>query len=129
MKIVEVETFVVANPPPRHGGRYFIFVKLTTDNGVSGIGEAYAASFNPHLIAKMIEDTADRFLIGENPFQIEKLWRKIYSSGYTQRPDISISGVLSAIEIALWDIVGKELNQPIYNLLAVSYTHLRAHET
>ena len=58
MKIVEVETFVVANPPPRHGGRYFIFVKLTTDNGVSGIGEAYAASFNPHLIAKMIEDTA-----------------------------------------------------------------------
>ena len=71
MKIVEVETFVVANPPPRHGGRYFIFVKLTTDNGVSGIGEAYAASFNPHLIAKMIEDTADRFLIGENPFQIE----------------------------------------------------------
>ena len=71
MKIVEVETFVVANPPPRHGGRYFIFVKLTTDNGVSGIGEAYAASFNPHLIAKMIEDTADRFLIGENPFQID----------------------------------------------------------
>ena len=39
MKIVEVETFVVANPPPRHGGRYFIFVKLTTDNGVSGISD------------------------------------------------------------------------------------------
>ena len=83
MKIVEVETFVVANPPPRHGGRYFIFVKLTTDNGVSGIGEAYAASFNPHLIAKMIEDTADRFLIGENPFQIETFWRRSYGVGYT----------------------------------------------
>ena len=71
VKVTEVETFVVANPPPRHGGRYFIFVKLTTDSGISGIGEAYSATFNPHLIAKMIEDTADRFLIGENPFHVE----------------------------------------------------------
>ncbi|MEZ5340697.1 MAG: hypothetical protein R2706_04400 [Acidimicrobiales bacterium] len=36
--IVSVETFVVANPPPRHGGRYFLFVKLTTDDGVTGLG-------------------------------------------------------------------------------------------
>ena len=117
MKIVEVETFVVANPPPRHGGRYFIFVKLTTDNGVSGIGEAYAASFNPHLIAKMIEDIADRFLIGENPFHIETFWRRSYGVGYTLRPDPTLCGVISSLEMACWDLIGKECNKPIYELL------------
>lgn len=44
MKIVDVKTFVVGNPPPRFGGRYFIFVKLTTDSGVTGIGEVYTAT-------------------------------------------------------------------------------------
>ena len=55
MKITEVKTWVVANPPPHFGGRYFIFVKLTTDGGVHGIGEVYAATFSPHVIANMIE--------------------------------------------------------------------------
>ncbi len=47
MKVVYVETFVVGNPPPRHGGRYFIFVTLTTDGGVKGVGEAYVATVGP----------------------------------------------------------------------------------
>ena len=96
MKVTEVETFVVANPPPRHGGRYFIFVKLTTDSGISGIGEAYSATFNPHLIAKMIEDTAYRFLIGENPFHVETFWRRSYGVGSALRPDPTLCGVLSS---------------------------------
>ena len=44
MKITDVKTFVVANPPPQIGGRYFLFVKLTTDSGVVGYGEAYNAT-------------------------------------------------------------------------------------
>ena len=51
MRIVDIETFVVANPPPRRGGRYFIFVQLTTDDGIVGVGEAYVATFGPHLVA------------------------------------------------------------------------------
>ena len=117
MKIKDFKTFIIGNPPPSFGGKYWIFLKLTTDTGIIGFGEAYAIPFHPNVAVKMIEDICERYVVNENPFQIEKLWRKIYSSGYTQRPDISISGVLSAIEIALWDIVGKELNQPIYNLL------------
>ena len=117
MKIKDFKTFIIGNPPPSFGGKYWIFLKLTTDTGIVGFGEAYAIPFHPNVAVKMIEDICERYVVNENPFQIEKLWRKIYSSGYTQRPDISISGVLSAIEIALWDIVGKELNQPIYNLL------------
>ena len=117
MKIKDFKTFIIGNPPPSFGGKYWIFLKLTTDTGIIGFGEAYAIPFHPNVAVKMIEDICERYVVNENPFQIEKLWRKIYSSGYTQRPDISISGVLSAIEIALWDIVGKEVNQPIYNLL------------
>ena len=117
MKIKYFKTFIIGNPPPSFGGKYWSFLKLTTDTGIVGFGEAYAIPFHPNVAVKMIEDICERYVVNENPFQIEKLWRKIYSSGYTQRPDISISGVLSAIEIALWDIVGKDVNQPIYNLL------------
>ena len=52
-----------------------------------------------------------------DPFHIESLWRKVYSSGYSQRPDPSLMGVLSGIEIALWDILGKAIGKPVYELL------------
>ena len=50
MKIEKLQTFVVGNPPPRTGGRYFIFVKLTTDTGVTGIGEIYTATYSPQVV-------------------------------------------------------------------------------
>ncbi len=117
MKITDAKTYVVGNPPPHFGGRYFIFVKLTTDSGVEGIGEVYSVPFHPHVVAKMIEDVCARQVIGSDPFKIEKLWRIVYSSGYTQRPDPSLLGILSGIETACWDIIGKELDKPIYELL------------
>ena len=131
MKIADLKTWVVANPPPHFGGRYFIFVKLVTDGGVEGVGEVYAATFGPRVIVEMIEDVCARFVIGANPFQIEKLWRNVYGSGYNLRPDVSLMGVLSGIEIACWDIIGKEVNKPVYDLLGGrvheklrSYTYL-----
>ncbi len=117
MKIRDMKTFVVGNPPPHYGGQYWVFLKLTADDGVEGIGEAYCIPFHPHVVEKMIEDVIERYVIGSDPFKIERLWRVIYSSGYGQHPDLTILGVLSAIEMACWDIIGKELNQPIYNLL------------
>ena len=117
MKLTDIETFVVGNPPPHFGGRYFVFVKLTTDSGVSGIGEAYCVPFEPHLVAKMIEDVFARYMAGQDPHDIETMWRRVYSSGFTQHPDLTLMGVLSALEMACWDIVGKEANQPVYKLL------------
>jgi galactonate dehydratase len=117
MKIKDLEIFIVGNPPPGWGGRYFTFVKLTTDNGISGIGECYGASFGPTAMTAMIEDTFGRYIQGMSPFDIEKMWRKVYGSGYTLRPDVSLMGVLSGLEIAIWDIKGKALGQPVYNLL------------
>ncbi len=131
MKITDVRTFVVGNPPPHFGGRYWIFLKLTTDSGIEGVGEAYSATFAPATVVTMIEDVCARHVIGADPFRIEALWRNVYGRGYTLRPDVSLMGVLSAIEMACWDIVGKELDRPVYELLGGrvhdrlrSYTYL-----
>lgn len=117
MKIVDIRTFVVGNPPPRFGGRYFIFLKLMTDSGITGVGEVYTATFSPHLVAKMIEDVAERHLIGADPFKIETLWRQMYGRGYALRPDLTLGGIMSGLEMACWDIVGKEVGKPVYELL------------
>jgi galactonate dehydratase len=117
VKLKGIKTFVVGNPPPHYGGRYFVFVKLITDQNVEGLGEAYCVPFHPKLVAQMIEDVFERYLEGEDPHNIEKIWRRVYSSGFTQHPDLTLMGVLSALELACWDIIGKEANQPVYNLL------------
>ena len=117
MKIKDLKTFVVGNPPPHFGGRYFIFVKLVTDDGIEGVGEVYCATFAPHVIVKMIEDVFERHVEGSDPFHIEKLWHNVYGRGYSLRPDLSLMGVLSGLEIALWDICGKSVGKPVYELL------------
>lgn len=131
MKISAFEVFVVGTPPPHFGGRYWVFVKLTTDGGVTGIGEIYSVPFHPRTVEKMVADVCERMVLGADPFGIEALWRRVYSSGYSQRPDPSLLGVLSGIEMACWDIIGKELDRPVYDLLGGkvherlrSYTYL-----
>lgn len=117
MKLTAIETFVVGNPPPHFGGRYFVFVKLMTDNGSTGLGEAYCVPFSPHLVAQLCEDMFARYLEGCDPHDIESMWRRVYSAGFTQHPDLTVMGVLSALEMACWDIIGKEAGQPVYKLL------------
>lgn len=136
MKITDFKTYVVENPPPHFGGPYFVFLKLMTDDGLAGFGEAYAVPFKPQLVALLIEDVVERYVIGIDPFKIERLWRLIYSSGYIQRPDTSMQGVLSAIELACWDLIGKAVNKPVYELLGGqvherlrSYTYLYPEES
>ena len=117
MRVTELETFVIGNPEPGVGGRYFLVVKLTTDDGVVGYGECYVATFGAPIVAAMIEDVADRHLIGHDPHHIERLWRNVYGSGYNLRPDVSLVGVLSGLEMACWDIIGKAAGKPVYELL------------
>ena len=76
MKIIDAETFVVANPPPHYGGLYFIFVKLVADNGIVGYGEVYSVPFHPRVVRAMIADVCARHVIGGDPFRIEHLWRR-----------------------------------------------------
>src|ERR1700684_3693914 len=131
MKLDSVQVFLLSTPPPGVGGRYFVFLKLRTACGIEGVGEVYAATFGPKVLGKMIEDLFARRFAGGDPFQIESLWRESYGSGFTLRPDLSLRGVISGLEMACWDIIGKAVEQPIYNLLGGkvherlrSYTYL-----
>jgi 2-dehydro-3-deoxyphosphogalactonate aldolase len=133
MKLTDIKTFVVGNPPPGNGGRYFVFVKLSTEGNVHGVGEAYCVPFHPDLVARLLVDVFERYLVGEDPHDIERIWRRVYSAGYSQHPDLTLMGVLSALEMACWDIIGKEAGQPVYKLLGGrvherlrSYTYIYA---
>jgi galactonate dehydratase len=135
MKVASFATFVVGNPPPHFGGRYFVFVKLTTEDGIEGIGEVYAASFGPPALESMIAEVCERHLLGSDPFRIEAMWRDVYGRGYSAHPDLSLVSVLSGLELACWDIVGKAVGKPVYELLGGrlherlrSYTYLYREE-
>ena len=64
MKFTEVETFVVANPPPSYGARYFVYVKLSTDTGAVGWGEVYSPPFDAATVEAVVADVFDRFVKG-----------------------------------------------------------------
>lgn len=120
MKIVDLTTYLVGNPS-RRGGPKWLFVKLITDSGIEGIGEVYAVPFSPQVVLQLVKSVGERFIIDSDPFQIETMWRTIYASGYDQHPDLTKMAIISGFEIACWDIIGKALNQPIYNLLGGKY--------
>ena len=117
MKLKELEIFVTAPPAPGWGGRYWIFVKLTTDTGVTGYGECYPSSVGPKAMRAVIEDVFARHMQGESPENIELMYRRAYSSGFTQRPDLTVMGAFSGLEIACWDILGKARDRPVWALL------------
>ena len=117
MKLLDCEVFVVGNPPPGFGGRYFIFVKLVTDNGIIGYGECYVATVGPHTVAHIIRDIFARHIQGTDPHQIEVMGRRVHGSGFTHRPDVTMMGAWSGLEMACWDIIGKAADQPVHNLI------------
>ena len=94
--------------------RNWCFVKIYTDEGIVGIGEG---SGWPRVVQTAIEDMRP-IIVGEDPFNIEKIWQKMLVStmgnGMTGTPG---SGAMNAIDMALWDIKGKALNTPVWNLL------------
>ncbi|MEP5728374.1 MAG: mandelate racemase/muconate lactonizing enzyme family protein [Sulfitobacter sp.] len=117
MKLQDLDVIVTAPPAPGWGGRYWILVKVTTDTGVTGWGECYASSVGPEAMAHVIRDVFERHMAGENPENIELMFRRAYSSGFTQRPDLTVMGAFSGLEIACWDILGKDRDRPVYALL------------
>ena len=97
MKLRDLEVLVVGNPPPGFGGRYFIFVKLTTDDGVVGWGEVYAATVGPEAMRAVIADVFARHMQGESPENVELMFRRAYSAGFSQRPDPTVMGAFLQI--------------------------------
>lgn len=116
MILRDLELLVVGNPPPGFGGRYFQFVKLVTDDGIVGWGEVYAATVGPAAMAAVIGDVFERHMRGTDPAAIELMFRRAYSAGFSQRPDPTVIGAFSGLEIACWDILGKAAGRPVHAL-------------
>lgn len=117
MKLADLDVIVTAPPAPGWGGRYWILVKLTTNTGITGWGECYASTIGPGAMEAVIRDVFERYFEGEAPSNIERLFRRVYSSGFTQRPDLTVMGAFSGLEIACWDILGKDRDCPVWALL------------
>ena len=119
---------VIENLPPYRGGRYLLLLEVETDEGITGLGERITGNTYSDRLSdlksqiSLINEMASMYVIGENPFNIELIWDRMYSARHDFRhPSLQLTPVLSAIEMALWDIVGKAANQPIYNLLGGQY--------
>jgi len=114
MRIKNVRVYLIDSGTMRP-----IIAEIVTDEGIIGIGEAAIAyGAGATAAAGMIKDLAVRFLIGEDPMQIEKLWTRMYDHSFWSKGGgaIVFAGI-SAIEQALWDIKGKALSVPVYELL------------
>tara|TARA_B100000745_G_scaffold161668_1_gene105785 strand:+ start:71 stop:1210 length:1140 start_codon:yes stop_codon:yes gene_type:complete len=128
MKVTDLKTIVVEAEKPYIGGKYFLFLELLTDEGIVGIGERIAGSSYSNRLSdlksqvNLIEEFVGQFVIGQNPLNIELIWDKMYGTHHDLRhPSLYGTPVISAIDMALWDIAGKVANQPIYNLLGGQY--------
>ena len=117
MKIVNVEIWDTENElmPTWHP----VIIRVNTDEGLSGVGEVGLAYGTGHSGgAGYVKNLAENFLIGADPMKIEKMWETMFRNTFwAQGGGPVVYSGMSAIDIALWDIKGKALNQPIYQLL------------
>lgn len=96
-------------------GRNFITLKVETDEGIYGLGDA-TVNGRELAVASYLTDHVLPCLIGRDPFQTEDIWHYLYRGAYWRRGPITMAAI-GAVDVALWDIKGKALNTPVYNLL------------
>ena len=123
MKVTGLNTILLDNVQPYIGHRKWLFVQLTTDQGLVGLGERPTGGVtNLKSQIELLNDLCERFVIGQSPFNVEKIWQNMYTSSHDYRhPSLHSIPALSAIEMACWDLVGKATGQPVYNLLGGQY--------
>ncbi len=110
MKVARVEVFLVGRE-----WNNLVIARAHTDTGVSGLGEG-TMQWQARTVATAIEHMASRYILGASPFEIERLVQAMYRNEYARGGPV-LNSAIAAIEFALWDICGKVLNQPVYNLL------------
>jgi len=129
MIIADLKTYCVSIPykvPERWAyglrkGSSPVIVEVITDTGLSGFGEIKAPLVST-TVEHMIQHYVGPIVIGENPFDIERIKRKVLSRGLMFIPNIACY-LIAGIEIALWDIIGKKLMQPVYRLMGGGFRH------
>ena len=109
MKVTAIKTFVC------HAYRTnWVFVKVMTDSGLYGVGEATLEYREPTVVQAIME--LERYLVGKDPHNIEAFWHDTCRDAYW-RGGVVLMSALAGVEMALWDIKGKDLGVPVYKLL------------
>ena len=109
MKIIKAD-IIVCSP-----GRNFVTLKIYTDQGIYGLGDA-TLNGREKAVATYLEEYCIPCLIGKDPANIEDIWHYFYRGAYWKRGPVTMTAI-SAIDMALWDIKGKALDTPLYNLI------------
>lgn len=110
MRIVDLKTYVAGD-----AWRNLIFIRLDTDEGISGCAEATSHN-KTRAVLGYLEEAKARYVLGTDPFDIEDLVARMFRLDYSYAPTVQ-STVTAAVETACWDIVGKALGQPVWRLL------------
>jgi galactonate dehydratase len=109
MKIIRLETFLT------HAGlRNYLFVRLTTDTGLTGIGEA-SLEWQERAVQSLLQDWVEERILGVDPFDLEGVIGSLIRDQYQGGPTILTA--ISGVEVAMWDLIGKACGQPVYKLL------------
>ena len=125
MKITAVRAAAVRVPLERPtkiatrvlGGRDYVLAWVDTDEGVTGLGYTYAGTLGGRIVQACVEDALAPILVGEDPFAIERLWARMFQETLLIGRRGAIIRAISCLDIALWDLVGKATDQPLYKLL------------
>jgi len=96
-------------------GRNFVTLKIETDEGIYGLGDG-TLNGRELAVAAYLADHVIPCIIGRDPFQTEDIWQYLYRGPYWRRGPVTMAAI-GAVDVALWDIKGKALNTPVYNLL------------
>ena len=109
MRITDAKV-IVCSP-----GRNFVTLKITTEDGIHGLGDA-TLNGRELAVASYLSDHVIPLLIGRDARRIEDIWQYLYKGAYWRRGPVTMSAI-AAVDTALWDIKGKALNAPVYQLL------------
>ena len=135
MKITEVKgialSFRLENAPRRGSGqpvkKDMVLIRVKTEDGIVGYGEAHHA-LAPTVVADIVNYNLAPIVIGQSAMAVEEIWQKIYvKQGQTHGPGWALFKAMSGVDIALWDVRGKALNQPVYGLLGGVRKKIRAY--
>ncbi|MCI0477835.1 MAG: mandelate racemase/muconate lactonizing enzyme family protein, partial [Anaerolineales bacterium] len=110
MKITKLTPFILGT-----AWRNLTFLQVETDEGLVGIGEARVINRTDAVLG-YLQEAAPRYVLGSDPFEIEKLVMRMMREDFGRVGEIVMTGI-ALVEIACWDIIGKALNQPVYRLL------------
>ena len=109
-RVTRIETHLV-------GTRWcnWVFAQVHTDDGITGVGEG-TCEWQARAVEAAIAQLAERYVVGSSAFEIERLWRDMFRNEFARGGPI-LNSAIGAIEMALWDILGKALDQPVHQLL------------